>query len=193
MGYRQYLQCISKKKGDKIRTLTVDELKKKYGEYDGEGYYVSPHDIPTKELYEFGKYWGGDGKEYKRCFFLNMDTHKYMTREYDFWMVDDEFVKVQIEFIHKEMGDYLQEIFDALITGLENKDFDAISKSNLYGFINNRLKCNWKSDYGFTPYNLDKKSEHLVKSDAYEYQVFDLVRIYKTFDFDKNYLLFTGW
>jgi hypothetical protein len=193
MGYRNYLQSIPMEIGNKIRSMTEEELKKAYGEGDDEGVFVSPYHLPTKEIYEFGKYWDGANEKDKVCFFLNLGTHKYMNSDHEVSLVNENFVKSQIEFLHKEIGDYYQELYDALSSGLENKDISVIEKSHLFSCIRNKLNCNWKSDYGFTPYSLDKGIPDLVKSDSYEYQIFDLVRIYKTFDFDNNYMLFTGW
>ena len=41
--------------------------------------------------------------------------------------------------------------------------------------------------------NLKKDSEFLTASSYYEDDIYDLVRIYKTFDWNKNVLLFLRW
>lgn len=43
------------------------------------------------------------------------------------------------------------------------------------------------------PYNIDLKTEKLVNSGSYEYQIFEMVRIYKTLDFDRFDLLLIQW
>lgn len=43
------------------------------------------------------------------------------------------------------------------------------------------------------PYDLRENSESIVNSYLWEYQIFELVRLYKTFDWDKNALIFYGW
>jgi hypothetical protein len=43
------------------------------------------------------------------------------------------------------------------------------------------------------PYNMDVTREGLVSSWLYEYEIFELVLLYRTFDWDKNVLIFYGW
>lgn len=43
------------------------------------------------------------------------------------------------------------------------------------------------------PYDLDPKEERIVNASSYEYQIFEMVRIYKTFDFDRFDLLLIQW
>lgn len=42
------------------------------------------------------------------------------------------------------------------------------------------------------PYDMDKGKDQIVNSWSYEYGIFELVRIYKTFDFKNNILIWTG-
>jgi hypothetical protein len=50
------------------------------------------------------------------------------------------------------------------------------------------LFCYFK---GGTPYDASD-NPRLVSSWKYEYEIFELVRIYKTFDFKKNVLIYYG-
>lgn len=43
------------------------------------------------------------------------------------------------------------------------------------------------------PYDIDIDSEQLVRSLRYEYAIFELVRLYKSFDWEKYNLVFYGW
>ena len=45
----------------------------------------------------------------------------------------------------------------------------------------------------YYPYNIEDDTERIVNSWLYEYSAFELTRLYKTFDWDNNYLLFYGW
>lgn len=50
------------------------------------------------------------------------------------------------------------------------------------------------TDFGdYTAINTNKEKESLVSSWLYEHTIFDLVRIYKTFDWENKCLLFMGW
>lgn len=48
------------------------------------------------------------------------------------------------------------------------------------------------SDENFPPYNLSKKNKQIIDDNSYEYNVFELVRIYKEIDFNKQEVLFIG-
>lgn len=43
------------------------------------------------------------------------------------------------------------------------------------------------------PINLDEDSDCITHSWLYEYSIFELVRLYKTFDWENNDLVLMGW
>ena len=45
----------------------------------------------------------------------------------------------------------------------------------------------------YRPYNLKEDNSEIVSSWRYEYAIFEMVRLFKTFDWENNYLLFYGW
>lgn len=49
----------------------------------------------------------------------------------------------------------------------------------------------WLKD--MRPFSLDKDNDSLVRSWKYEYVIFDLVRVYKTFDWNKNVMVYYGY
>lgn len=50
-----------------------------------------------------------------------------------------------------------------------------------------------KMDEVWLPYDLNPKEERIVNASSYEYQIFEMVRIYKTLDFDRSDLLLIQW
>jgi len=50
----------------------------------------------------------------------------------------------------------------------------------------------WEGKYTL-PYNLDEDKDEIVSSWKYEYSVFELVRIFKTFDWENNKMVWYGW
>lgn len=86
-----------------------------------------------------------------------------------------------IKFYHEGTASYYKEL------GTE----DGISfESHKRSFIRE-----WENDFGINPYYLDetKKDGAIVKSWKMEYAIFNLVHIYQTFDFENNYLIYSGW
>lgn len=50
----------------------------------------------------------------------------------------------------------------------------------------------WDAEY-ITPYNLRQNSKELVNAFSIDYQIWDLVRMYKTIDWEKDALILFGW
>lgn len=50
----------------------------------------------------------------------------------------------------------------------------------------------WESPY-IEPYNMDKNQSSIVRAYNLEYQIFDLVRMYKSIDWIKDTVIFFGW
>ena len=46
---------------------------------------------------------------------------------------------------------------------------------------------------GFNVYDLNLENPNIASSWFYEFQIFDLVCIFKSFDWDNNVMLFLGW
>lgn len=52
----------------------------------------------------------------------------------------------------------------------------------------------WSGKYfGISPINLDESRERITDSWSYEYAIFELVRLYKIFDWENNDLVLVGW
>jgi hypothetical protein len=43
------------------------------------------------------------------------------------------------------------------------------------------------------PYDVDLSNSRLVSSWKYEYEIFELVKIYKTFDWKRNVMIYYGY
>ena len=50
----------------------------------------------------------------------------------------------------------------------------------------------WEAEY-ITPYNLDERSKELVRAFNIDYQIWDVVRMYKTIDWNKDTVILFGW
>jgi hypothetical protein len=51
----------------------------------------------------------------------------------------------------------------------------------------------WEAPYKITPYNLRENSKNLVSTMITEYEIFDMVRMYKSIDWEKDMVVFYGW
>jgi len=223
MGYRTYLASMPKKEYNKIKSLTKEQFyahfNKLHDSSDGDDEpYIAIYNIST-ELYEFGKYTNYQGPK-KSCstFFKKKELQeRYEDEDYDLRVVTKEFLEYIInqyaEQIRKYYTDMLTPFFpnDTPHTFLNsikteynhpnNKhtfNFDLITaeqQTALFKIIEhvNSFNYEWNSRWGSdTPFDLNKGPE-ITNSWKYEYAIFELVRIYKSFDWEKNVMIYYGY
>ena len=71
---------------------------------------------------------------------------------------------------------------------------DAPQIDRMKQFVNlalGRWKNEWLTDY--RPYNLGVNNKRLNNHGCWEFVVWDLVNVYKTFDWDNYSIMFMGW
>ena len=174
-----------------------------------------------KELYEFGKYTDFEPpKGSLKTFFKNKELNKYYTDEHDFNIVTPEFLAYIIDSYKKIVTDYYNDMMNPFFgKKVERYDrdnpTDFLNSVNVeYDYPNNKYKFDfslitqeeqnslWKIiDHvrsmrtewtAIIPYDLSRGDE-VTTSWKYEYVIFELVRIYKTFDWKKNVMIYYGY
>lgn len=188
MGYRNYLASLSKEEHEKIKNFNKKELNKYFGEEpDG---YVGPYDIvKNNELHELGKYVEFGDEKFFFPFFENKKLQKYYNDDGEFVIVKKEFLKHIIEHYTK----IVKENYQKLIDGITNENVDEIPQKKaeeLYLHIRGNA-IEWLQ---LTPYDLGREDDpSITTSWKYEYAVFELVRIYKSFDWENNVMVYYGY
>lgn len=223
MGYRTYIGVMPKKEYNNIKSMTREQLIEHYKlqneteeNYIGMGVYDF-----GKSLYEFGKYTNfNPPKKSLKTFFKNKELNKYFTEEQDFNIVTKEFLAYIIESYKKRISDYYNDMMnpffgvkDSIITREKPSEFLNSIKRD-YGIDKDNITFNftkitqdeqnalWKliehvrsmrSEWTcLTPYDLENRDE-ITSSWKYEYGIFELVRIYKSFDWKKNVMIYYGY
>jgi len=174
---------------------------------------ISNHDI-VEELHEFGKYVEFGNKKFYSPFFSNEETQKGFTEEYDFWIVEKEYLKHIIEFYKQKVVNYYNEMLNPFFGadvefsefmdsirhsydgGNKNYTFDFTKitqeqQTQLFEILHHMrsMRSEWTL---LIPYNLEK-GDHITDSWKYEYNIFELVRIYKTFDWENDIMVYYGY
>ncbi len=209
MGYRNYIGFLPKKEYNKIKSLTVDEV----CAYKGEEY-VSVYKFGN-ELYEFGKYV--DFKPPKgsvKTFFKKKDTEKNWNGDGELKVITKEFLAYIISTYDERVTKYYNDMVTPFIDGEYKKgkflnsvktehsypnnkytfDFSKITESEQTALFNilehmRSFRSEWVD---LKPYNLEKGIE-ITTSWKYEYGIFELVKIYKSFDWKKNVMYYYGY
>lgn len=222
VGYRTYIAEMPKREYNKIKSLTreglIEHLKLEVDEdenYLGIGVYDF-----GKTLYEFGKYTDFEPpKKSLKTFFKNKELNKYFTKEHDFNIVTAEFLEYIIDGYARRIETYYNDMIMPFFNKGENKyrdnpkdflnsveteynypnnkhtfDFSKITpeeQTSLFKIIEHirSFRQEW-NDY--RPYNL-KHGDEVSNSCKYEYAIFQLVKIYKSFDWKRNVMIYYGY
>lgn len=219
MGYSNRIGFIPKRVYNKIKRLSYDDLMKFYN-VEKEEYEDKPHlsisDI-IEELHEFGKYCDFNFENVKiKKFFTNKETFEYYDSDHEFYVVNKDFLKYIIEHYTEKVKKYYSDMIDPFFSGkygenacdfLNSVKTEYRDPDNYHTFDFSKITqeqqtalfkiINHIRDFGLewnclTPYDLEKGLE-VTKSWKYEYNVFELVRIYKSFDWKRNVMVYYGW
>lgn len=196
MGYRQYLYSVDTWLVDEIRKCktqdefiaTMQRLRNDIVEYDSfdGSYYVHLWELGDC-LFEFGKYYGNSDEMYKHGDSLfSSDELRELYSDYGAIIIDEDGLMCAIEWNRKKVCGLYQD----LLREKAESDWDNRSQlDRLVSHANDYLY--WWNGTG--PGNLSKENNFIVSSWLYEHVYFELVRIYKTFDWDNKSMLFLGW
>lgn len=205
MGYRHYLYAIHKKQVAEIQACkTNDDLVKVAERYcyeidknycDNGSYWFTPYKI-GKELYELGKHSEiGFKLESERPSLFTSDELKRRYEDYGFALLTKDDFKAVIEAYRQKIIDWLKSLLDpeddpvfpSKLSKEERKHL-AIKHS-----IEDKIDS-WSGKYfGISPIDLDESRERITGDWSYEYAIFELVRLYKIFDWENDNLVLVGW
>ncbi len=212
MGYRNYIGSLPKKKYDEIKELSLKELFIKRGlawneEDPFEEDYIGPYDLVDQTHYELGKYVDSFPAELLKPFFLDEATQKTLGDESDLWIVDKDFLLAVIEMYRDKIRKYYQDMLDPLFSedGRPKAEFmktdgAPISTDDLSAIFKviSHVK-DMGSDWGVmnpwtkgTPYKIEG-SETIVDSWKFEHAIFQLVHLYKTFNWKRRVMVYYGY
>ena len=205
MGYRHYLYAVPKNQVAEIQACKTNDdwcnFAEKHGyevsrDYcdDGSGW-LSPYKIGT-ELYELGKYSEiGCKLESERPSLFTSEELKKRYEDYGFALLTKDDFKAVIEAYRQKIIDWLQSLLNpednptipSKLSREERKHL-AIEHS-----IEDKIDS-WSGKYfEISPIDLDESRERITGDWSYEYAIFELVRIYKIFDWENNSLVLVGW
>jgi hypothetical protein len=175
MGYRNYIGKVSKETYLEVKDMMEKELVRKYGHdnvEDEEDSYFEPFShLKVQELYECGKYC--DERTTISRFFTNKLEHESDT---EFWMASKELLLEIIESYRQKVASYYRNLY-------EKKD-----ESEIHVHFK-EMVSEWER---MRPYCLTEETPKVVNSWKYEYAVFELTRILKTFDWENDVLVYYG-
>lgn len=208
MGYRFYLGSLPKKGSRKFRNATLEELRTLYAStvdedcFNESGTYFSVTETPgLTKLAELGKYPEIDEKLTQPYY------KKYDNEDHHFEVASKEFLKNAIDQMAGCVYEMYRKRFELfaklegksrnlndLVKNISNLSTDDFTSEECETFMSlshdMRYKvAEWKME--LPPYNLEdnRAIDFITGSWKYEYAIFNLVYLYKTFNWKKNYLI----
>ena len=194
MGYRQYLYSFDRSFAEKIRQcktsqdfydLVKAEKPDAVDDFFEDDLFIGLYDRGS-QLYEFGKDYENSDEMYKHgdsLFSSDELNEKY--EDFQPIIIDEDGILCAIDWNRK----HCVEMYEDLLREKSEREWDSRSQlERLKGHAETYLSW-WKDD----PADLNKDHERLVSSWLYEHEYFELVRIFKTFDWEKNVMVFMGW
>lgn len=205
MGYRHYLYAIPKNQVTEILACKTNEDWCNFAEnhgykvdrdccVDGSGWF-SPYKIGT-ELYELGKHSEiAFTLESKRPSLFTSEELKERYCDYGFALLTKDDFKAVIEAYRQKIINWLQSLLDPEDDPLIQSKLSKEERRRV--LIDNEIKNkidSWSGKYfGISPIDLDESKERITGDWSYEYAIFELVRLYKVFDWENDDLVLVGW
>lgn len=205
MGYRHYLYAVPKKQVAEIQACQTNDdwtnFAKRYGYRvslsvcnDGSDWFA-PYDVGN-DLYELGKYSETGFKlESERPSLFTSDELKKRYEDYGFALLTKDDFKAVIETYRQKIINWFQSLLNPedhpiIPSGLSKEERRCALIDNE---IKNKID-NWSGKYfGISPIDLDESKERIAGDWSYEYAIFELVRVYKAFDWENDDLVLVGW
>ena len=205
MGYRHYLYAVPKKQVEEIQACKTNEdwcnFAEQYGYKvdkdccDDGSYWFAPYEV-GKEIYELGKYSEiGFKLESERPSLFATEELKGKYSDYGFALLTKDDFKAVIEAYRQKIIDW----FKSLLEIKDSNKFTVEFTKEQYWLEMLKRKVQDKLDYwsgkyfGISPIDLDENRERITGDWSYEYAIFELTRLYKTFDWENDDLVLVGW
>ncbi|EPE2648811.1 hypothetical protein KW516_18715 [Vibrio fluvialis] len=188
MGYRIRLGKIPKSEHEKFIGKTYEESRALLAE--GECFYrLKAH----TELYEIGKNCSYENEHLTD--FYSFDISEL--EESDFRILSRDGLIKLIDDYKADIAEYYAELFDKIVEANNGNDReDLVLPEGISGEILSMLHAkrnDWCSEYSKIVQLESGRDGEMTGSWRMEYAIFNIVHILKTFDWDNDYLIYSGW
>lgn len=204
MGYRHRIYEFDKALVEKIRACKtkndlIEVISKTnpdaYEYYDEEENYIQLYRL-GKELFNFGSYYENASEMYKHgdSLFLSDELNEEFSDEKAI-VLDKEGLLCAIEWQKEKIISIYEDLLKDDYKGHEDDLVERYQHQSykLQRHVEDHLRW-WKPEWGdFCAYNLNENTDSIVRSWLYEHTIFELVRIYKSFDWENKRMIFMGW
>lgn len=200
MGYRHYLYAVPKEQVAEIQACQtakdLTEFAKRHDyPYDEDDGRLSLYKV-GKEVYELGKHSEiGFKLESERPSVFTSDELKEKYSDYGFALLTKDDFKSVIEFYRQKIIEWFQSLLNPDESQVTAPKLSKEERKHLEWEYEIKDKLDaWSGKYfGIFPIDLNDDKERITGDWSYEYAIFELVRVYKSFDWKNNELVLVGW
>lgn len=200
MGYRHYLYAVPKKQVEEIQACKtikdwIDFAKRHDYRYDEDDEWLPPYRV-GKKLYELGKHSGiGFKLESERPSMFTSEELKKRYKDDGFALLTKDDFKAVIEAYRQKIVDWFERLLSPDKSPITFNKLSKEERKRLEWEYEIRDKLDsWSGKYcGILPIDLDESRERITGDWSYEYAIFELVRVYKAFDWENDDLVLVGW
>lgn len=181
MSRRFKLGILLKSKHEKNKNFSVQQLQEKYGNEEG----ISTSEL-SQEKFTIGKDFDDSFlKQFSSPAFLKEETNNLVNQDDTFYLISKEGFQALIENYRQRIAAHFKQML-----GQAHQIQDKGLEDERFSYIYFRAQ-EWGNDLGIKPYDLE--SENLTNSGNLEYAIFDLIRLYKVVDWDKELITISAW
>lgn len=203
MSYRFRFAKAKKENVLPVRNMSYAELvdfykKNKpemYNDYEDEEDFEPYEMFEQTEIYDFAQLpFISELLKTAEKLFTNQETDN-MFEHYNLHLCSKETFLIAIELMRKMIVDNFKEMLELPYEQLQMKVRNKMEEWQLMSEVLNLGEDEKYDNINevHKPYNLKMDSDVIVQSWLYEYSIFELVRLYKAFDWENEVLLFYGW
>lgn len=180
-----------------LRDCSVEELKTRLSAYytEDEDYFAVYDMFQQTEVFDFATLdFVSELLKASEPFFKDKCTDEYF-EHYNIKLCSKETFELAIDGMRKHILEYFKDLRnkkpEVILAHLESKIEEWQPLSETLGFGDEKDYTKLNSEH--FPYDMDVNKPNIVTSWLYEYLIFELVRLYKGFDWDNDILMLYGW
>lgn len=189
MGYNLYLGEMTKDEVNALKTMPIKDIINKY---TNDNTLPSPYEIVHEKLLDLGSYVDYEDTlvsnyNYGTRIIKSEDTQEgdYYDTGYELCEISKEGLKFIINYYMKKASNYYSQLLNSLtIIGSDTNQLTSFLK---------RRKVDWLPDEKVLGALDFSDSPYLARSWDYEYNAFNLLLIYKSFDWQNKSLILYGY
>lgn len=197
MGYRHYFYKVKKTDVEKVKYLSLEELKEQFVE-DDDCMWIE-NIIDHTQIFEFGKLYCDDTVEQINAtgerLFNDRNVVEYFA-DNDFYIVGKEGVLKAIEIFANKVKEYYKSMVNEEKRIVPRFGYDIapddIKVNEVRDLLEHKI-YEWEN-HERCIINLDETDKYSVTTSwEYEHLVFELIHILKVIDWENETILFYGW